>query len=80
MASAGYAQKITPFDPLGSTATTAAASNSDCEIAGYYIDPAGIALGFLRHESGRITSFDEGPLGGTLGNHGFLRQTDGSFA
>ena len=57
LASAGYAQKITRFDPPGSTATYARAINSDGQIAGYYTDAAG-THGFLRHKDGTFASFD----------------------
>ncbi len=58
LASAGSAQKITSFDPPGSTYTQAKAINSKGQIAGFYFDAAkGKYRGFVRDEDG-ITPFD----------------------
>lgn len=55
--SAGYAQKITPFDPPGSGFTIPQAINSEGEIAGRYKDISGFH-GFLRSKTGSFTPID----------------------
>jgi hypothetical protein len=50
-------QTIRRIDPLGSTHTIPEAINDAGQIAGFYIDSAGLH-GFLRQEDGRIVSFD----------------------
>src|SRR5258707_1012366 len=52
------AQKITTFDPPGSTNTQVTAINDGGEIVGYYADSSGATHGFLRTVDGRFTSFD----------------------
>lgn len=63
------ANQIISFDPPGSTNTRVAGLNSNGLIVGYYFDSQNVAHGFLRDQTGNVTSFDA-PGAGTLFDQG----------
>jgi predicted membrane protein len=52
------ANKITSFDPPGSTMTRVMGINLSGTIAGYYKDSVGLFHGFMRDSAGNVTPFD----------------------